>query len=182
MFWAKYAFGVEQTPLLDWTRTESHKDFCSIEPENFELQAGKSCSVLDSNSARLDSKVICPRTYSLSLGIQEFVRFIEVSAQSRNNLRPDEDSYQALATPRSYAFESTNETYRYLMSSLKIESCWEAPLFLAQVFLLMDIKDVNNNFSVFHRTTRNIGPESSFVFGATEKSAKITLNGLGVFF
>lgn len=72
---------------------------------------------------------------SLSPILQEFVRFIEVSAGLRDNLRPDELSYQdqVVYDPETFScFREDNETYRSLMSFLKVESCLEEPLFLAR--------------------------------------------------
>src|SRR5277367_4883414 len=49
---------------------ESSKGVCSIELDNFELRAGKTCSMLDSNSTRLDSKAISGEEYPWGMDFQ----------------------------------------------------------------------------------------------------------------
>jgi hypothetical protein len=74
--------------------------------------------------------------------IQEFLRFIEVSAQctdisarSQIDLRPDEIQYQErlIADRETFlCFRERNETYRRILASLKPETCKDEPLFLAR--------------------------------------------------
>lgn len=67
--------------------------------------------------------------------MQEFIRFIEVSAGSCSDLRPDETSFwfQQQANPETFScFREHNETHRRILSSLKVDSCSEEPFFLSR--------------------------------------------------
>ena len=77
-----------------------------------------------------------PHSSTLSPAIQEFIRFIEVSAgPSRIDQRPDEEAYQDKVEkdPEVYlCFRDRNDTYKRALSMLDAEHSKDDPLFLAR--------------------------------------------------